>query len=284
MKKILGITGSRRILGNCEIMAKEISANIRVPHELQLVCLPEFEVLPCKACYACLFKEQRCVQKDDFNQILDLMTGADALIVAVPTYFLGASSSLKRLLDRGLAFYGGLEDLWGKPAVGVGIAGIEGMEGYTSLNVESFLKLAFFDLKGCEIVYGALPGEIFLNEENRLLAVKLAEALFGEALTKSVPSCPLCNGDTFRFIGDNRVRCMLCSNEGTMDVSSGNPVFDVVSGEHHLFLTKEGALSHLEWLRGMKQRYMDERASLKKITQPYRGRDNRVKPEAAVKG
>jgi len=37
MKKILGIIGSPRRLGNSEIVIKEISANLTEPHELKLI-------------------------------------------------------------------------------------------------------------------------------------------------------------------------------------------------------------------------------------------------------
>ena len=88
MKKILGIIGSPRKLGNCEIMVKEISRQITTPHQLSLIRLIDFEILPCKGCYACLFKEKKCVQDDDLNTILDSIVKADALIVSTPTYFL----------------------------------------------------------------------------------------------------------------------------------------------------------------------------------------------------
>ncbi|MBW1792574.1 MAG: flavodoxin family protein [Deltaproteobacteria bacterium] len=270
MKKILGIIGSPRRLGNCEIMVKEISRNIPESHELQILRLPEFNFLPCKACYSCLFEKQRCVQEDDFQVVLDAIVQADALIVATPTYLFGANSSLKRFLDRGLTFYAHLENLWGTPAVGVGIAGMAGFEGYTKLNVDSFMKLTFSDVKGSEIIYGALPGEIFLNQNAKKRASILARALFAKPTEKSGPACPLCGGDTFRFLGDRKVRCMLCSNDGTIDMSSGEPVFEIRGGEeHHLFLSKKAVAAHLESLRQMKQRFIKRRKTLKEITQPY---------------
>ncbi|HIJ57191.1 MAG TPA: flavodoxin family protein, partial [Deltaproteobacteria bacterium] len=39
MKKILGIIGSPRRLGNSEIMVKEIGRHIPIPHELKLIRL-----------------------------------------------------------------------------------------------------------------------------------------------------------------------------------------------------------------------------------------------------
>ena len=59
MKTVLGIVASPRRLGNCEIMAKEISRQIPQPHELKLLRLSDFHIKPCRGCYLCLFKKQR---------------------------------------------------------------------------------------------------------------------------------------------------------------------------------------------------------------------------------
>jgi multimeric flavodoxin WrbA len=260
-------------------MVKEINRHIPGPHELQLLRLPEFNILPCKACYSCLFEKQQCVQEDDFQLVLDAMVQADALIVAAPTYLFGANSSLKRFLDRGLTFLAHLENLWGTPAVGVGIAGMVGFEGYTKLNVDSFMKLTFSDVKGSGIVYGAMPGEIFLNQDAKRLSSLLGKAIFGKPMETSGPSCPLCGGDTFRFLGDQKVRCMLCSNDGTIDTSSDKPVFKIKGGEeHHIFLSKKAVARHLEFLRQMKQHFIEKRKTLKEITQPYSEEGSWLKP------
>ena len=137
MKKILGIIGSPRKLGNSEIMIKEISRHISMPHQLNLIRLSDFNILPCRGCYRCLFKEERCILDDELPTVLNSIIEADALIVATPTYFLGANSSLKRLMDRGLAFYAHGEALWGKPAVGIGAL----VEVYLALITPSYRAL-----------------------------------------------------------------------------------------------------------------------------------------------
>jgi multimeric flavodoxin WrbA len=278
MKKILGIIGSPRKLGNSEIVIKEISANLTEPHELKLIRLTDFNILPCRGCYQCLFGKGDCVLNDDFERVLQAIVDADALIVAAPAYFLGPNSSLKRLLDRGLAFYAHIEKNWDKPAVGVGIAGIEGKEGYTLLGVESFLKLIGAEIKQCIMVYGALPGEIFYNEKNREKAAELAESLFRPVPEKQAPSCPLCGGATFRFLGDNRVRCMLCSNTGTIQLADNAPVFSIEKDDHAMLLSKADAIAHRQWLQGMKKRFLEEKSRLKEITLPYREKGEWITP------
>jgi len=259
-------------------MVKEISKNISIPHKLLLLRLSDFDIKPCKACYKCLFKDERCIRKDDFNLALNSIIDADALIVAAPAYFLGANSCLKRFLDRGLAFYAHVDKLWGKPAVGVGIAGIKGKEGYTLLGIESFLSLILSKNKQSTVIYGALPGEIFLNDDNKQVAFKLATSLFGPVFKKSGPTCPLCGGDTFRFLDKNMVRCMLCSNAGTVLIEKDPPVFEINQSEHELFLTKEQALEHRAWLIGMKDRFVKHKEKLKEISLAYRSGGVWIKP------
>lgn len=258
-------------------MAKEISRQISDSHDLKLLRLPEYNIRSCKGCYTCLFKNE-CIIDDDFQSVVQAIVEADALIVVVPTYFLGPNACLKSFSDRGIALYPYIEKMWAKPAVAVGIAGIEGKEGYTMLGLESFLKMLFADIKMRHIVYGALPGEVFLNEQNRETAADFAQTLFGNTVTDEAPCCPLCGGQTFRFLADNRVRCMLCSNDGRMDVENGRPEFKIPKSEHEFFLSLEEALKHREWLVGMKSRFKANKEHLKEICLDYRQSGQWLKP------
>jgi multimeric flavodoxin WrbA len=279
MKKILGISASPRKPGNCEIMLKAVARSVPEKHELQLLRLADFDLRPCKGCYRCLFKEKKCILKDDIYTIIDAIAWADALILAVPTYFLGANAMLKLLVDRGLCFYGHPEKLWGKPSVGIGVAGIEGKEGATLLGIERFQRTLLADVKRTLMVYGALPGEVFMNRQNLETARQLGRTLFQPAQGPQEPCCPLCGSRTFRFLGANQVRCMLCSNTGTVDLASGTPVFSITKSGHDLFLNSKDALDHEKWLVGMKQRYLENKQALKEITRAYRGDGTWLKPE-----
>jgi multimeric flavodoxin WrbA len=278
MKNILGIVGSARRLGNCEIMVKEIFRGLDQPCELRLLRLTDFRIEPCRGCYACLFKDGNCSIGDDCSVVVDAIAAADAVILAAPAYFLGAHSSLKRFLDRGLAFYGALDRLWGKPAVGVAIAGVPGLEGSTLLGIENFLKMVLADIRQTQVIYGAMPGEIFLNEDNRATARSLAGSLFGTSVPKTTPCCPLCGGDTFRFLGPEKVRCMLCSNAGTIRMENGTAVMEIEKADHQLFLTRQDVLDHKAWLVGMKERFVSLRKTLKPITVDYRKEGAWIKP------
>jgi multimeric flavodoxin WrbA len=282
MKKVLGLIGSPRNLGNCEIMVKEISRQIPVSHDLSLLRLSDFNIRPCRGCYRCLPEGKRCVIIDDLNTVLEAMCDADALIVAVPTYFLSANACLKLLLDRGLSFYNHSEKLWQKPAVGIGIAGIAGGEGFTLLGIQNFLKLILAREKGCRIIYGALPGEIFMNEDNKKVAADMASALFGSLPEKSDPCCPICGGDTFRFLGNDRIRCMLCSISGTLISENDRPAFEMNRNGDMIFASAQDALKHRDWLLGMKHDFIEKKATLKKISIDYRRKGQWIKPVEAT--
>jgi multimeric flavodoxin WrbA len=269
--EVLALLGSPRRLGNSELMAKEISRQIPEPHRLKLVRLAEMDIRPCRACYTCLFDEHTCPQGDDFPRILQALLKADGLILAVPVYMLAANASLKRFLDRGLSLYGHFQQLWKKPAVAVTIAGIPGMEGYAKLCLDSALRVMGAQPKGSEVFYGALPGEVLMDQDNLQRAATLARALFGPPLDRqSKPyRCHACGGDTFRFLESEQVRCMTCSSPGKVNITDGRISFAVDPPEDHFFLSLEGARRHLHWLQGMKQRFLEHKKELKSICLDY---------------
>lgn len=269
MKNVLGIVASPRRKGNCETVIKAVCRGIEIDHRLKLLRLTDFDIKPCRACYMCLFEDKACPIEDDLDQILDALAEADAVILASPTYFLAPHSSLKRFIDRGLSFYSRAEQLWEKPSIGIGIAGIKHMEGYTLLGIENFLKVLLAKIKAVEIMYAALPGEILLEKTNVTKAKALGRALFSPVPETPGPACPLCGGKTFRFLTNDTVRCMLCSNSGKVSIKNGKIVFKIQKSPHALFLSRKEALEHKQWLIGMKNDFLRKKKVLVKAASEY---------------
>ena len=278
--KVLGLIASPRRLGNCELMVKAVGRAAPVPCDLTLLRLQDFEIRPCTGCYACLFGDERCVIDDDLQTVHDAVLAADALIVAAPTYFLGANGMLKRYLDRGISLLAHIDRLWGRPAVGIGIAGIPGREGSTPADLYRFLKLILADVKAVRTVYGALPGEVFEDEANRQVAADLAEALLGDGspASENGPRCPVCGGDAVRFLDADRVRCLTCGNSGTISMTPDGPALGITDEGHRIFTSREAAIAHRAWLQGMKDRFRDRRADLKAIRSDFRHDGTWVRP------
>ena len=272
-KILLGFSASPRKLGNCELFIKEVFRQLGEGWDLRLARLPHLDIKPCQGCYRCLFGQMRCPQQDDFLETLEALAEADAYVVAAPAYVLSANAGLKKFLDRGLQFYAFVDRLWGKPAAGVAIAGIEGREGSTKLGVEGFIKVTMGDLRGSAVIYGALPGEALLSAANRETAEKLARAILDPAQRFSPvgPVCPICGGDTFRFLPGGTARCMLCSGSGPWEAEGKSLRFLIEEGEHPLFLSKDGVDRHAEWLRGMKEKFLERKEELKGVVKQYLG-------------
>ncbi|MBI5576512.1 MAG: flavodoxin family protein [Deltaproteobacteria bacterium] len=269
MKRVLGIIGSPRKLGNCELTVKEIAARLPEPVDLSLVRLVEKDIRPCKACYRCLMGE--CPIKDDFAAVLDAIASSDGVIVAAPVYLLGAHSSLQRFLDRGLQFWKRLDDLMGKPAVGVALAGLRDGEGASLLGVENFLRAMGMGVKGRCVIHAALPGEALLSEAGKASAARLAAALFStDAPPAGNPSCSECGGTYFEFRGANRVFCLLCGASGTVS-GDGESVRLSLAPPAHPWRGPAARKAHGEWLIGMKEKYIRDRERLKEISRGYAG-------------
>ena len=74
MKKILCISGSPIKNSNTDRMLKTIAD--QTGFEYDFIKLSDWVVRPCLACKACV-TTNRCVQKDDFEEISNLILGAE---------------------------------------------------------------------------------------------------------------------------------------------------------------------------------------------------------------
>jgi multimeric flavodoxin WrbA len=75
--------------------AKEAGADV------DLVYLYDRNIKPCLGCYNCWLKTPgQCCQKDDMEELLPAMTGADVIVYATPLYVFGMTAQMKLLLDR----------------------------------------------------------------------------------------------------------------------------------------------------------------------------------------
>ena len=153
------------------------------------------------------------------------------------------------------------------------LPGWKAWRGAPSATWRALSKLTMGDLRGSAVVYGALPGEALLSSANRETAEKLARAILdpAERFSPVVPVCPLCGGDTFRFLPDGRARCMLCSGSGPWEWKNESLRFHIDPGEHPLFLSKDDVNRHAEWLRGMKEKFLERKQELKAVVKEYLG-------------
>jgi len=271
MKQILGIIGSPRKLGNCEVLVKEISRNIEEDHVLKLIRMPDLKIQPCRACYKCVFGE-RCPLDDDFKCVMDSLIESDAVIFASPTYVLGPNASIKAFSDRGMQFYNVLDKMSGKPGVTVTVAGVNGGEGYTSVALAVMARFMGLNVKEDAVFFGALPGEVLVSKKNLDKAAHLGRILFDKGYARKQESylCPVCSSDTFQLLSGNRVKCKVCNNKGSISSKNGILNIDILPGKGSFYMSYEKSMAHKEWLVGMKNRFLENKERLKEITSRYK--------------
>ncbi|HOV89207.1 MAG TPA: flavodoxin family protein [Syntrophorhabdaceae bacterium] len=263
-KLILGLVGSPRRFGNCEVYIKEISSYMGFDHKLELIRLPELNIMPCQACYGCIM-DNPCPHNDDMERLLGYIEKADGIIIATPVYYLGAHSIFKRILDRGFLFYRYLERTFGKPCILINIYGIKDRVGVSSQALMVFASFLGLTIKANVYLKAALPGEVFFNKTYHKKARKLAEIMFSERKDMDRNGCPFCGCDIIRMKKDHFV-CTLCHGKFKID-ENRNPLKIKEGG---IFGTPEHMFLHKKWLAGMKKQFLASRKEILRALTPLK--------------
>lgn len=99
--KIVNLLGSPRPKGNSAAMSGkfcEIAQSLGA--EVTTFALNKLKYRGCQACMTCKTKLEKCVLKDDLEEVLDAIRDADVLVLATPIYYSDISSQLKAFIDR----------------------------------------------------------------------------------------------------------------------------------------------------------------------------------------
>ncbi len=282
-KSILAIIGSPRRLGNCELFAKEIWRHAPDGVLLDLVRLPELNIMPCVGCYQCIGPNGRCGIGDDADFLVEQVRTHDALIIASPVYFLGTHGSFKRLLDRSFSFFHVVEAMGRKPCVLVNTYGLKERLGTAPQALLTFASFLGLEVKASVSLQAALPGDVFASEAYRETAARLgrllfepkrADALFaGEAPGDVGRVCPFCGNDIVRM-RDKDFICTLCHGTFTLDDEGRT-----VRGEEGWRVQDiRFVRDHRTWLSGMKDRFLANRKEIARLTLPYKEDGRWLKP------
>ena len=99
MKKVLIISSSLRANSNSEILADSFMKGAHeAGHEVEKISLIGVKLGFCIGCLKCQ-KTQRCVIRDDADDIVQKMKNMDVIVFATPIYY-EMSGQMKTLLDR----------------------------------------------------------------------------------------------------------------------------------------------------------------------------------------
>jgi len=128
--KLVIISGSRNPDGQTASAAAALAEGARSAGcDTETVFLPTLDIRRCRQCddqgWGLCRKEGRCVIEDDLVGVVDKIREADVVAFANPVYFGDLSESMGAFLDRlrRVAIHGGNENIKGKPAAGICVAG-----------------------------------------------------------------------------------------------------------------------------------------------------------------
>jgi len=274
---ILGLVGSARPWGNCELLVRQALRGAQAEGAaVQLLRLSDLRLEPCTGCMRCVIGGKPCPLDDHMAWLVETMAAADGLVLAAPTYFLGPAAVIKLVLDRLLMVTGQVEAALPaiRPAVTIVTAGLEGWRGITLPVLNALVtSFGFRPIESLTAVAPG-PGEVLLDEE--LLAQVLhAGRRLGRSELEPSPApagvCPICRCDSFLVQGDRAI-CPICAREAAIEwAGSGVRLrFDPVE-ERGQRWTPEGMRTHMiDWVMATGPRYQANRAEIKERRAAYR--------------
>ncbi|QDR79821.1 flavodoxin family protein [Sporomusa termitida] len=279
--RVLGIVASPRRVGNSEIVVKEMLAVLPDTWEKGMINLNDLVIERCKACYACLPKEKRCILNDDLNFFLDQLRAADKIIIAAPVYFLGQHTVLKQINDRLISILNnGPEYFTAKQCVIVIPYGIKDWEGYAREATMHFARFLGLQVSGTLLVKATLPGDA--AEATSLAAVKkLAKSLADNTVVDFAEPdqvyCPDCGSSLLQIQHKAKWRCVFCGAGGEWAVADGQFAITCVPRTRQRF-SLAGMTAHGELLTQAKNEFISNRKQVAAIQQQYKDPDYWLKP------
>lgn len=99
--KVIGINGSARKDGNTAIIVGKVFDELNKEDiETELIQLADYEIQPCRGCFACKGRGNCVFAKDGFAEIFSRMVEANGILLGSPVYSADVSAKMKAFLER----------------------------------------------------------------------------------------------------------------------------------------------------------------------------------------
>lgn len=173
---ILVLNGSPRPKGNTRLMVEAFKDGaLSSGHQVDVVDVCRKKISGCLACEYCHTKGNgACVQKDDMQEVYELLQKADMLVIASPIYYHGISGQLKCTIDR---FYAAAYPVkpphLKKTAIILSSGDADMYDGALFSYKGDFLDYLGLEDMGVFTAYGAENGSAEKMEELRLFGASL---------------------------------------------------------------------------------------------------------------
>lgn len=242
--RVLGLVGSRRRVGNTEILVKEaLKAAQDRGADVALIRLSDLYVQQCNGCMACMGKGERCRLQDDMNFFGEELEKSDGIVLGAPSYLHIPPGTFCLINERLNGMMLPKDRI--KMAVSIGTAGLAGASGWVVPILNMFLRFTGHEVVGSVLAVSAGPGEVLMDGRKEVvgeayqLGVRLVNAMNGEdanglrgldrfkildprreegdkLYTPSAYCCPFCFCTSFEFHAPDAVNCSSCNQIGRL--------------------------------------------------------------------
>ncbi len=177
--KVIGINGSSRKDGNTSVVIKKVFDVLNKEGiETELIQLADYEIQPCRGCFACKGRGNCVFAKDGFAYIFNRLVGADGLILGSPVYSADVSARMKAFLERGGVVVATNPGLL-RHKVGASVAAVRRGGGMTTVDtMNHFMLNKEMIIVGStywNIVYGKNIGDVLSDDEGMANMSNLGE-------------------------------------------------------------------------------------------------------------
>ncbi len=167
--KVIGINGSARKDGNTALIIRKVFEELNKEEiETELVQLADYEIRPCRGCFACKGRGNCVFTNDGFADIFNRMVEADGIVLGSPVYSADVSAGMKAFLERGGVVVATNPGLL-RHKVGAAVAAVRRGGGMTTVDTMNHFMLnkemVVVGSTYWNMVYGRNPGDVLTDDE-----------------------------------------------------------------------------------------------------------------------
>ena len=177
--KVIGVNGSARKDGNTAIIIGKVFDGLsKEGIETELIQLADYEIQPCRGCFACNGRGNCVLANDGFWEIFSRIVDADGVVLGSPVYSADVSAKMKAFLERGGVVVASNPGLL-RHKVGASVAAVRRGGGMSTVDaMNHFMLNKEMIVVGStywNMVYGKNIGDVLNDEEGMANMQNLGE-------------------------------------------------------------------------------------------------------------
>lgn len=177
--KVTGINGSSRKDGNTAIIIGKVFEELNKEGiETELIQLADYDIPPCRGCFACKGRGNCVFTKDGFTEIFSRIVKTDGIILGSPVYSADVSAKMKAFLERAGVVVATNPGLL-RHKVGAAVAAVRRSGGMTTVDtMNHFMLNKEMIVVGStywNMVYGKNVGDVINDDEGMVNMRNLGE-------------------------------------------------------------------------------------------------------------